>query len=34
MSMINFSRPDGSSCRGYLAEAGSGKPGIIVIQEW
>jgi carboxymethylenebutenolidase len=34
MSMIDFKRPDGSSCRGYLAEAGSARPGIIVIQEW
>ena len=33
-SMIDFKRPDGSSCRGYLAEAGGGKPGIVVIQEW
>ncbi len=33
-SMIDFKRPDGSSCKGYLAEAGKGKPGIVVIQEW
>lgn len=33
-SMIDFNRPDGSSCRGYFAEAGQGKPGIVVIQEW
>lgn len=33
-SMIDFKRPDGSACRGYLAEAGKGKPGIVVIQEW
>ena len=33
-SMIDFKRPDGSTCKGYLAEAGAGKPGIIVIQEW
>ena len=33
-SMIDFKRPDGSSCKGYLAEAGRGKPGIVVIQEW
>jgi carboxymethylenebutenolidase len=33
-SMIDFKRPDGSTCKGYLAEAGSGKPGIVVIQEW
>jgi carboxymethylenebutenolidase len=34
MAMIDFKRPDGSTCRGYLAEAGKGKPGIVVIQEW
>src|SRR5258707_14300531 len=33
-SMIDFKRPDGSICRGYLAEAGKDKPGIVVIQEW
>src|SRR5262245_63339371 len=33
-SMIDFKRPDGSTCKGYLAEAGQGKPGIVVIQEW
>jgi carboxymethylenebutenolidase len=33
-SMIDFKRPDGSTCRGYLAEAGKDKPGIVVIQEW
>jgi carboxymethylenebutenolidase len=33
-SMIDFKRPDGSSCKGYVAEAGKGKPGIVVIQEW
>ena len=33
-NMIDFKRPDGSTCRGYLAEAGSGKPGIVVLQEW
>lgn len=33
-SMIDFKRPDGSTCRGYMAEAGRGKPGIVVIQEW
>ena len=32
--MIDFKRPDGSSCKGYVAEAGKGKPGIVVIQEW
>jgi carboxymethylenebutenolidase len=33
-SMIDFKRPDGSACAGYLAEAGAGKPGIVVLQEW
>ncbi len=33
-SMIDFKRPDGSTCKGYAAEAGKGKPGIVVIQEW
>jgi len=32
--MIDFKRPDGTTCRGWLAEAGKGKPGVIVIQEW
>ncbi|MDE1989709.1 MAG: dienelactone hydrolase family protein [Betaproteobacteria bacterium] len=32
--MIDFKRPDGSSCRGYLAQAGQGRPGMVVIQEW
>nr|UXE45115.1 hypothetical protein Hi04_10k_c4321_00014 [uncultured bacterium] len=32
--MIDFKRPDGTTCKGYLAEAGQGKPGIVVIQEW
>ncbi len=34
MPMTEFSRPDGSACRGYLAEAGRGKPGVVVLQEW
>jgi carboxymethylenebutenolidase len=33
-SMIEFSRPDGGKSKGYLATAGQGKPGIVVIQEW
>ena len=33
-SMIDFKRPDGSTCKGYFAEAGKDKPGIVVIQEW
>jgi len=32
--MIEFARPDGSSCRGYFAGAGADRPGIVVIQEW
>jgi carboxymethylenebutenolidase len=34
--LIQFERPDGKKCPGYLAtpEAGSGAPGFIVIQEW
>ena len=34
MPMTEFSRPDGSICRGYLAEAARGGPGVIVLQEW
>ncbi|MBV8085847.1 MAG: dienelactone hydrolase family protein [Chloroflexi bacterium] len=33
-SMIDVKRADGGICKGYLAEAGRGKPGIVVIQEW
>jgi carboxymethylenebutenolidase len=33
-SMIDFKRPDGGSTKGYLATAGQGRPGIVVIQEW
>ncbi len=33
-SMIEFARPDGGTTRGYLATAGQGRPGIVVIQEW
>jgi len=34
--MIQFKRPDGKSCPGYLAtpKAGSNAPGFVVIQEW
>ncbi len=32
--MIEFERPDGSACGGYLADAGQGRPGVVVIQEW
>jgi carboxymethylenebutenolidase len=31
---IEFARPDGGTTTGYLATAGSGRPGIVVIQEW
>ena len=34
MGMIEFSRPDGGNCAGYLAEAGADRPGVVVIQEW
>jgi len=33
-AMIEFSRPDGGKTKGYLASAGNGRPGIVVIQEW
>src|ERR1700744_5700803 len=33
-AMIQFSRPDGGKTKGYLATAGHGRPGIVVIQEW
>ncbi len=32
--IIDFNRPDGSACQGYLATAGQGRPGVVVIQEW
>jgi carboxymethylenebutenolidase len=34
--MIQFKRPDGKTCPGYLAtpKAGPGAPGFVVIQEW
>jgi hypothetical protein len=32
--MIDFSRPDGRKTKGYFAQAGAGRPGIVVIQEW
>jgi carboxymethylenebutenolidase len=32
--MIEFARPDGDRTKGYLATAGQGRPGIVVIQEW
>ena len=33
-TMIEFTRPDGSRTRGYLAAAARGRPGVVVIQEW
>ena len=33
-SMMEFARPDGGRTKGYLTEAGTEKPGIVVIQEW
>jgi carboxymethylenebutenolidase len=33
-SMIDFARPDGGKTKGYLAIAGHGRPGVVVIQEW
>lgn len=33
-SIIDIKRPDGGKTSGYLAVAGKGKPGIVVIQEW
>jgi carboxymethylenebutenolidase len=32
--MIEFGRPDGRKTKGYLATAGKGRPGVVVIQEW
>src|SRR5439155_24640327 len=31
---IEFARPDGGGTKGYLAIAGQGRAGIVVIQEW
>jgi len=33
-TMIEFQRPEGGKTKGYLATAGQGRPGIVVIQEW
>jgi carboxymethylenebutenolidase len=33
-TVIEFVRPDGGKTKGYLASAGQGRPGIVVIQEW
>ena len=34
--MMEFKRPDGKTCAGYLAtpKAGASAPGVVVIQEW
>jgi carboxymethylenebutenolidase len=32
--MIEFVRPDGGKTRGYHAETGTGRPAVVVIQEW
>lgn len=32
--MIEFSRPDGAHTQGYFADAGSGRPALVLIQEW
>jgi carboxymethylenebutenolidase len=34
--MIEFKRPDGKSCAGYLAtpKGGASAPGVVVVQEW
>ncbi len=31
---MTYPRPDGGSTTGYLAHAGAGKPGVVIIQEW
>jgi carboxymethylenebutenolidase len=33
-TMIEFARSDGGKTKGYLAAAGQGRPGVVVIQEW
>src|SRR6266403_4014109 len=33
-TMIELARPDGGKGKGYLATAGQGRPGVVVIQEW
>ena len=32
--ILEFTRSDGASTRGYFADAGKGRPGVVVIQEW
>jgi len=31
---IQFQRPDGSACEGYLSAQQADRPGVVVIQEW
>ena len=31
---IDYTRPDGQTVKGYLADGGPGAPGVVVIQEW
>ncbi len=31
---MTFTRPDGGSTAGFLAQTGAGNPGVVVIQEW
>ena len=31
---MEFARPDGGATKGFLAEAGADRPGVVVIQEW
>ena len=33
-TMIEFARPDGGTCRGYLSDAAAKGPAVIIIQEW
>src|SRR5260370_26723201 len=33
-TMVDFAPPDGGGTKGYLATAGQGGPGIVVIPEW
>jgi carboxymethylenebutenolidase len=33
-TMTEFARPGGDGTKGYLAIAGQGRPGVVVIQEW
>ena len=33
-STVSFTRPDGQTVSGYLADPGGNAPGVVVIQEW